>query len=689
MTKSLGALRWASLAMLGVTLVAFAARVWALGDASLWFDEGLSVAFAGRTLPAMMTTLVREDLHPPLYYLLLHAWMLVGGQSEFAVRWVSLVPGVLLVPLVYVTLAEVYADRERLGVAALAAGVPAAILVALSPFLIYTSQEARMYSLAAMWGLLAVATLLRATRAGPHPLLGVAPPLVHQPQIMTEGNAQNPPSSPTRGEGEERRVRRWTDAWPWVLHGVALVGMLYTLYLTAFLLPALFIYVALAGRRIFLRWLLVAGLAFIAYLPWLAPAAAQMARLAAHPDFFPAELNPLAVIGRILGSFLAIGSTRLALLVLAVAAVGAALFLVRRWLRDRDLGRRQLLVVLAAAIPIALTAVAVTLAPKFAARYAIVAAPALYVALVMMAFEALWRRQPVFRVAYIAILVAAFIFSGREGVRAAQTSWSPQEDARRMAQYLTDRARDDDAIATVEDAPYALDYYYKGNTPRWGIHVAFDFEHGARVLNELLARQPGRVWVVLWHHEFADPTGMVLAELSRRSEGEPFVRTQIPGYTLMRFNLKDWSPVAAIPTPQQPVGAMYGNRLTLTGVDPFGDEPGALRWIFYWRAEQQLDRDYTVTINLVDTSGRVVATHNQAPSTPWLATAGFPVGVPLRGVTVLDLPKDLAPGEYEVQVRVWDTREQANLAASAADGKPLGESVSLGRVTVTPEMLPK
>lgn len=677
MMKKFPPLRLAFLAMLAVTLAAFAARVWSLGDASLWFDEGLSVAFAGRPLPAMLQTLVRDDLHPPLYYLLLHAWMLLGGTGEFAVRWVSLVPGVLLVPLAYTTLAEVYAGRERFGIAALAAGAPAALLVGLSPFLIYTSQEARMYSLAAMWGLLAVASLLRATRPGPSTIPRLAsldspflPPLVGE-----EG-----------GKGDGGGL---IHVWPWALHVVALAGMFYTLYLTALLLPALFIYAALCGRRVVLRWLAALGVAFVLFLPWLAPAAAQMARLAAHPDFFPAELNPVGVIGRILGSFLAIGSTRLALLLLVAAVAGAALFLVRRWLRDKDLARRALLVVLAAGVPIALTGIAVALAPKFAARYAIVAAPALYVALVMIVFEVLWRPQRVFRLAYAAILVAALVFSGREGVRAAQTTWSPQEDARRMGQYLTERARGDDAIVLVEDAPYAFDYYYSGPTPRWGIHVGFDFENGARVLNDLLAREPGRVWVLLWHHEFADPTGMVLAELSRRSQGEPFTRTQIPGYTLMRFNLKDWSPVAAIPTPKQPVGATYGDRLRLTGVDPFGDEPGALRWIFYWQATQPLDRDYTVTVYLVRADGQVVATHNQAPSTPWLATAAFPVGTPLRGVTVLDLPKGLAPGEYDVRVRVWDTREQGNLPAAGPDGAALGESVSLGKVTITPEMLPK
>ena len=55
--------RWAFLAMLAVTLAAFAARVWSLGDASLWFDEGLSVAFAGRPLPDLDPLLDHLDEH--------------------------------------------------------------------------------------------------------------------------------------------------------------------------------------------------------------------------------------------------------------------------------------------------------------------------------------------------------------------------------------------------------------------------------------------------------------------------------------------------------------------------------------------------------------------------------------------------------------------------------------------------
>ncbi|HLZ07808.1 MAG TPA: hypothetical protein VKT80_04420, partial [Chloroflexota bacterium] len=44
----------------------FAARIWRLGDQSLWLDEALSVIFARPGLRDMYNILVTQDLHPPL-----------------------------------------------------------------------------------------------------------------------------------------------------------------------------------------------------------------------------------------------------------------------------------------------------------------------------------------------------------------------------------------------------------------------------------------------------------------------------------------------------------------------------------------------------------------------------------------------------------------------------------------------
>ena len=68
--------------------------------ASVWWDEGWSVALA-RMSVAQMAESTAHDVHPPLYYLALQAWRLLAGDGEYALRFLSLWFGVLLVPLAY------------------------------------------------------------------------------------------------------------------------------------------------------------------------------------------------------------------------------------------------------------------------------------------------------------------------------------------------------------------------------------------------------------------------------------------------------------------------------------------------------------------------------------------------------------------------------------------------------------
>ena len=56
-----------------------------LAPSGLWLDEALSVNIAKLPLGQMPGALV-QDGSPPLYYLLLHFWMLLFGQGDFAVR---------------------------------------------------------------------------------------------------------------------------------------------------------------------------------------------------------------------------------------------------------------------------------------------------------------------------------------------------------------------------------------------------------------------------------------------------------------------------------------------------------------------------------------------------------------------------------------------------------------------------
>src|SRR5512137_1326106 len=81
-----------------VLLLAFALRAYKLGDQNVWWDEAFSVWVTRHDL-GTLTTIAAGDTHPPLYYWLLNLWMVVTGPSEFALRFPSLVYGVVAVTL--------------------------------------------------------------------------------------------------------------------------------------------------------------------------------------------------------------------------------------------------------------------------------------------------------------------------------------------------------------------------------------------------------------------------------------------------------------------------------------------------------------------------------------------------------------------------------------------------------------
>src|SRR5690606_28023570 len=106
-------------------------------ETPLWLDEALSVNIASAPL-AEIDDLLRHDGHPPLYYWLLHLWIDVFGDGDAAVRALSGVLGLAAIVLVYLV-------ARRLAGPTL--GVLAAVLLAVSPYGIRYSSEARMYEL--------------------------------------------------------------------------------------------------------------------------------------------------------------------------------------------------------------------------------------------------------------------------------------------------------------------------------------------------------------------------------------------------------------------------------------------------------------------------------------------------------------------------------------------------------------
>jgi mannosyltransferase len=135
-----------------ILLAGFALRLYRLGADSLWYDETVSAYLAAQPVVDLVGHTAR-DIHPPGYYLLLHFWAAAAGQSEFALAFFSLIFGVLLIALTY-RLARLLTTPNT--------AMWAALLVAVSPYHLWYSQEVRMYTLGAALGIAATYCALRA-----------------------------------------------------------------------------------------------------------------------------------------------------------------------------------------------------------------------------------------------------------------------------------------------------------------------------------------------------------------------------------------------------------------------------------------------------------------------------------------------------------------------------------------------
>jgi hypothetical protein len=142
-------------ALAGVTAVAAALRFATLDVQSYWFDEAVTAGLLKLGFFDMLGEIPDSESTPPLYYVLAWVWAKLFGTGEVGLRSLSALAGTATVPVAYLIAAEV-ANRR--------VGLMAAALVAVNPFLVWYSQEARAYALLVLLAALAVLFLVRALR---------------------------------------------------------------------------------------------------------------------------------------------------------------------------------------------------------------------------------------------------------------------------------------------------------------------------------------------------------------------------------------------------------------------------------------------------------------------------------------------------------------------------------------------
>jgi mannosyltransferase len=139
----------------GLIVLGAALRLATLGAQSYWYDEAQAAHELHLSLGSMLSSMVDVETAPPLYFVLGWAWAHVFGAGEVALRSLSALAGTALIPIAYLCGRELVSRR---------AGLLTAAFVALSPFMIWYSQEAREYMLVATLCGAALLCFIRALR---------------------------------------------------------------------------------------------------------------------------------------------------------------------------------------------------------------------------------------------------------------------------------------------------------------------------------------------------------------------------------------------------------------------------------------------------------------------------------------------------------------------------------------------
>ncbi|HYI16465.1 MAG TPA: glycosyltransferase family 39 protein [Thermomicrobiales bacterium] len=386
-------------------------RLTALNRQSLWFDEVDVVVRAQQPLGTVLRTFVAEGENGPLYNILLALWVRIAGVSEIAVRFPSAVAGTLSIPLIYLL-------GRRL--AGSSVGLLAAGLLAISPYHVWYSQEAKMYALVVLLALASSACLVEAL---------------------------------------ERNHRLW-----WAAYAVVTTLLFYTHVATVLVFVAQSLYVVLTRRTWRGRergWIAAAAVLTLPYLPiaiW------AMRVVGGGVQTWQPDVS-LWEAARIFGIKFAVNradsviETRGALLYAALAVAGAIMLATQR---RRE--RWWLLLVALSAVPVVGLFLVSLRQSVFSDRYAIVTLPA-YLLLVAAAVALLSRHRLLWPLGALSIfLLLAFAWGPLRDVN--RSTAAEKEDWRSAYAWVAERGQPHDVLLLHPGYMITTYDYYLQREPR-------------------------------------------------------------------------------------------------------------------------------------------------------------------------------------------------------------------------------
>lgn len=608
-------------------LAGFALRIVAVGLPSYWGDEMVSVTVARLPTSAIPGWVAENDPHPPLYYLVLHGWTRLVGESEFATRALSALLGVAAIPLVGAL------ARRLFGPVAV---IVAMALLALNPLQVAQARDARMYPLLVALTLGATLILwqqLRRPSVGgwaSYTLLGAAALYTH-----------------------------YYGGLALIAHGLWALTLLRT------------------NRRFVLQFVAAGAGTTLLYLPWLAPslivvtayegygwstgesgigswpqAVARCLQVFLTGPWTPAEPWNVAVTG--LAVALAVGGTAAALQ------------------RER---RGAVLLALLVLVPITLVYLASLQRPLFMPRYLILANPPF----LLLAAAAVVAGRGWLAPAGVALAAGTVVLQGVGVERFLADPRYANADWRAAARFVAAREQPNDGIVYGHDGMKWLFGFYHPGGP--GEYIPpFEGRERRHEIEEMLRRftaEHPRVWFVPWWNSDTD----VIVERWLTDHAYLTLDRWIDrSVRLLLFASPRGTP------PLQPSAVRFGDLVELDGwaIDRVTASQGdILRVDLRWTALTPVEEEVRRLVVLRDNRGRRLAVNDRAPRNA--PTTGWPAGRALTDRVGLLVPPGTPAGEYELAVGLYQTASGRALLPSAPAP---GGLLPLGTVRVSAAMPP-
>ena len=605
--------------LIPLLLLAFALRVHGLEHHNIWGDEAFSIALSKQPISQIISG--DSETNPPLYHVLLHYWISVSGESIFSVRYLSVIPGILLVPILQIIARHLFGHPG----AALAA-----VVATLSSFAIYYSQETRMYAWAATLSSLSVYASLR----------------LCQPAAKSN---------------------RWRVAFL-----ASTLAAVFTHYYSFLVLAAQNVFMIkgeIRQLRSLRPWLILQVVIGLSFLPWILT----------HTAFIGSKANTridawgLSGMNQVWASTLwafGIGTTVspreqwLGACLLIVVAMG----LRSVW---RSPGK-QPFVIAYLLVPFVGAWIIGPLMPFFYQRYLITAFPA-YVLLLVAGLLASARPLLIGGLSLALVANGVSLYNYYTNTNYAKGGYGD------LMAYLHNHTQPKDGLLLQNGAQSSLLEYYGPPNIQYYNLPPWDDPERAATLDAITATHP-RLWLLMYGDPVEyDPTHEVKRWISNHA-----FRVYHGGYVDGSLDLYvQGKTLSTIPFEAHFANliALRGYGLN----DNVMVAGNILQLALYWEALGEIPRDYTIFVHLIDSNEQPWAMADSQPLGGSHPTSKWAAGETVVERIAVQLDPDTPPGDYHIQLGWYDLASMERLPAKGNDNRVLVDRVLIGPIHVKQE----